>query len=332
MIRFISADDDYMAAVCQRCRVIRQLLSGFCSSLIVICIFAFGNADSAEAAPVSRTLNDPYYPQQPKGELRLNYYYDRTGRWVKFSDWVPFKQKKFVPVFFEDFYSLYGLPPSYKPNDVKESIFYLYASLGSKFKHPHGSLCKIENEDQFHKYRLLMFMETNLLIMRMYLRLGSLYDKRMLYFHDLDVADDLEVSFLIARTYYTEAETYWNYAKQYAEEADQYRFELDIPTIETHRFEIVNNRLDFKRIIDRHLIRIEAKLDTTAAFLDQHGRPRSVKEKMLEDVSKIYDDQFPHEPITKPTLRPHYNEKPLFTDTDQIFAPLNEPLPPFAGR
>lgn len=284
------------------------------------------------AAPVARHLPDPYYPQQPKGELRLNYYYDRTGQWVKFSDWIPFKQKKYVPVFFEDFYSLYGLPPAYRPSDVKESIFFLYASLGSKFRHPRGSLCKIETEEQFHKYRLLMFMETNLLIMRMYLRLGSLYDKRVLYFHDLDVADDLEVSFLIARTYYTEAQKYWQEAKKYAGLAHAYPFELDLPTIETHRFEIVNGKLDFERIIDRHLVRIEAKLDTTAAFLDEHGRPRPVKEKMLEDVSRIYDDKFPADPLEKPVLNPHWNEKPLFNDTDDMFAPLDEPLPPYQER
>lgn len=297
---------------------------------ILILIFSLASY-GVSAAPISRHLPRPYYPQEPTGELRLNYYYDRTGKWVKFSDWIPFKQKKFVPIFFEDFYSLYGLPHSYKPSDVKESIFFLYASLSSKFRHPQKSLCKIETEDQFHKYRLLMFMETNLLIMRMYLRLGSLYDKRHLYFHDLDMADDLEVSFLIARTYYTEAETFWNYAKQYAEEANQYRFELDLPTIETHRFEIVSGDLDFKRIIDRHLNRIEAKLDTTAEFLDEQGRPRPVKKKMLDDVSSIYNESFPTDPLSKPKLNPHWlnNNQPLFNDSKDLFAPLDEPLPEF---
>ncbi len=297
----------------------------FITALLLLC-------SSLVAAPVARTLPDPYYPQKPKGELRLNYYYDRTGRWVKFSDWIPFKQKKYVPVFFEDYYTLYGLPHSYRPQDVKESIYFLYAALGSRFRHPRDSLCKIETEEQFHKYRLIMFMETNLLIMRMYLRLGSLYDKRHLYFHDLDVADDLEVSFLIARTYYTEARRYWKEAKRYAELATAYPFEIDLPTMESHRFEIVHGRLDFDRIIDRHLVRIEAKLDTVAAFLDEHGRPRPVKQKMLEDVSKIYDDRFPPDPLQEPVLNPHWNEKPLFNDTDDPFAPLDEPLPPYQER
>lgn len=286
------------------------------------------SGDLWSRAPVSRMLPDPYYPQQPAGELRLNYYYDRTGRWVKFSDWIPFKQRKFVPIFFEDFYSLYGLPSGYQPGDVKESIALLYAAMGSKFRHPRQALCRINTEDEYHKYRLLMFMESNLIVMRMYLRLGSLYDAGSLKFHTLDMADDLEVSFLIARTYYTESQKYWAEALRYAKLADAYPFELDLPTIEGHRFEMVQGRLDFQRIIDRHLARIEAKLDTTAAFLEQEGRPRPVKKAMIDEVSKIYDPTFPAEPLAPPALHEEWKEKPLFDDTDQIFSSLDQPLPP----
>lgn len=282
----------------------------------------------AGRSPVSRMLPDPYYPQPPTGELRLNYYYDRTGRWVKFSDWIPFKQMKYVPVFFEDFYGLYGLQAAYQPSDVKESIHFLHAAMQSKFRHPRQALCRINNEAEFHKYRLLMFMEANLIIMRMYLRLGSLYDVGSLKFHTLDMADDLEVSFLIARTYYTESQKYQAEALRYAKLADAYPFELDLPTIEGHRFEMVNGKLDFQRIIDRHLARIEAKLDTTAALLEQEGRPKPVKKAMLDEVSKIYDRDFPPAPLSPPSLHEEWKEKPLFDDTDAMFAPLNEPLPP----
>ncbi|MBI3395037.1 MAG: hypothetical protein HY042_04310, partial [Spirochaetia bacterium] len=154
-------------------------------------------APSLSARPFKTTaLPDPYYPQKPTGELRLNYYYDRTGRWVKFSDWIPFKQRKWEPRYFEDFYRLYGLPPGYNAPQIKESMFYLYMSLGTRFRHPASALCKIKTEDEHHRYRNLMFMHTNLLIMRMYLRLGSMYDKRHLYYHDLDVADEMSVAVL----------------------------------------------------------------------------------------------------------------------------------------
>jgi len=264
----------------------------------------------------SRFLPDPYYPQQPTGELRLNYYYDRTGRWVKFSDWIPFKQHKYEPVFFEDFYQLYGLPHHYKSQEVKESIYFLVQALTHKFRHPRNSLCKIENEEQFHKYRILMFMQTNYLIMRMYLRLGSLYDKRHLYFHDLDFADDLEISFLIARTYYIEAEKYWNLTKLYAKKADDFRFELDLPGIESTRFMIMRGELNFDRIIALHKGKVNAKLDVTGKFLDENGRPRPVKTEIQKDIEKMYDEKFKPEPLGPPVLDPEWKEIPIYDDKD----------------
>ncbi len=262
----------------------------------------------------SLTLKDPYYPQYPSGELRLNYYYDRSGQWVKFSDWIPYKQKKFQPMFLEDYYLLFGLKMGYNVSDLKENIYFLYSGLSSKFRHPGKSLCKIQTEEEYHKYRLLMFMEIHLILMRMYLRLGSLYDKRHLYFHDLDVADDLEVSFLIARTYYNESLKYWEKAKEYAKKASVYTFTLDLGLIETHRHEIVNLDLDYERIIKRHLNRIETKLEIIAKFLNKEGRPRPVKKEMLEDIKKIFDDTFTTDPLEEPLLNPHWNEKPLFQD------------------
>lgn len=290
--------------------------NGSVSAKLVVMVILTVLLPVQAGARTVRFLEDPYYPQKPHGELKLNYYYDRTGRWVKFSDWIPFLQKKFQPLFFEDYYRLYGLPIGYNTAEIKENIYFLYAARAVKFRHPRNSLCKIETEEQFHKYRLLMFMQVNLLIMRNYLRLGSLYDKRHLYFHDLDVADDLEVSFLIARTYYKEAEKYWKLARQYAHEADRHRFEIDLPQIESTRFKIVTGELDFRRIIDRHLVRVESKLGVVADFLEEEGRPRPVKEKMLEDVKSVYDDGFTSEPLAEPVLNPHWNETPLFRDEE----------------
>ncbi|MEQ9367293.1 MAG: hypothetical protein RIF32_23885 [Leptospirales bacterium] len=277
---------------------------------------AAGSPLYAQSA-VARALPDPYYPQQPPGGLKLNYYYDRSGRWVKFSDWIPFQQKKWAPMHLEDFYQLYGLPHHYKTGEVKESIYFLVQALTHRFRHPRNALCKIENEQQYHKYRLLMFMQINLVIMRMFLRLGSLYDKRHLYFHDLDFADDLEISFLVARTYYTAARLYWKQAVNYAEQANEYRFELDLPTIESHRFNIVQGKLNFDRIIDRHLYRVEAKLETTTAFLDEEGRPRPVKNAMQKDLESMYDESFTPAPLGPPVLDPEWKDTPLFDDVNR---------------
>ena len=252
----------------------------------------------------NRILPNPYYPQQAVGELRLNYYYDDSGRWVKFSDWIPYQQRKYRPRHLEDFYALVGLPHSYKVSEVKQDIYWLVQALTHKFRHPSHSLCKIESKEEYHKYRLLMFMHINKLIMRKFLRLASLYDKRNLTFHDLDFADDLERSFSIAQSYYKQAYPYWQLARNYAQQANQYRFELDLPTIETERFEIVRKELNYDRIIERHLYKVQAKLSATKSFLDKEGRPRPVKNAIQKDIEKMYDKGFTPQPLNMPKLSP----------------------------
>ena len=242
-----------------------------------------------------RFLPDPYYPQRPLGQLHLSYYYDKSGRWVKFSDWIPFRQRKFIPRHLEDFYELHGLPNGYTTNDLHENIYLLNQALGHKFRHPRYALCKIENPQQYHKYRLLLTMNIHQLIMRMFLRLGSLYDKPNVYAHDLDVADDLEVSFGVAQKYYEQAMPFWQNAQHFAREASQYPFILDLPGLESKRFRIIRGELDFDRIIKRHINRVKAKLQITKEFLDKEGRPRPLKKAMEKDIEQMYDQDFQRE-------------------------------------
>ena len=297
----------------------QKRIPGISVLVCVLCTLSVPIFETGAQTARTRALPDPYYPQKPTGELRLNYYYDRTGRWVKFSDWIPFKQKKYAPRFFEDFYLLYGLPHHYKAAEVKEGIFFLYMALSSRFRHPRRALCKIRTEPEYHKYRLMMFMKVNLLIMRMYLRLGSLYDKRHLYFHDLDFADDLEVSFLVARTYYREARKYWKLARKYAQGASEYPFLLNIPNIESDRHKIIRGDLNYERIIGLHLARVDAKLGIAGEFLKREGRPRPVKVRMNDYIKKTYDKKFTPFPLKSPQLDAEWKETPLFPWKKSLF-------------
>ena len=297
-----------------RCCAKRASRTAICAVLLALPLLILLTGSLRAQTARKRALPDPYYPQLPQGEFRLNYYYDRTGRWTKFSDWIPFQQKKFVPTHLEDFYQLYGLPHHYKPADIKESIYFLEFALSRKFRHPRNALCKIETEEAYHKYRLLMYMQINYLVMRMYLRLGSLYDKRHLYFHDLDFADDLEVSFLVARTYYHTAYEYWKKAKRYAALAGEHPFEIDLPTIESHRFEINNGELNFDRIIYRHLRRVESKLGVVKPFLDEHVRQRHDKKAMQKDMENFYKENPVPADLGPPVLNPDWKEKPLIRE------------------
>jgi len=201
------------------------------------------------------------------GQLRLDYYYDQSEMFTKFSDWIPKRLHQWEPKHVEDFFLLYSLKQIYQQQELHRNIFFLKIALEKRFRHPRNALCKLENKQQYHKYRLLLFMHINLKIMRSLLRIGSLFDKRHLYFYNLDFADELKESFSVANRYYKMALPYWQKAREYAFNASGYKFTINLSTLESIRHEIKNGDIDFGRYIGRHLRSLKQKQDTVAAFL-----------------------------------------------------------------
>lgn len=202
-------------------------------------------------------------------QLRLDYYYDQSEMYTKFSDWIPKRLHQWHPKNVEDFFLLYSLKTLYGEEELRRNIFFLKIALEKRFRHPSQALCKIETKEQYHKYRLLVFMHINLKIMRTYLRIGSLYDKRHLYFYNLDFADELKESFAIAEGFYKEAIPYWHKARDYAAKAGVYNFELDLGALESIRYEISTGDIDFTKYIANHLTRLRQKQKTVDDFLAQ---------------------------------------------------------------
>jgi len=202
-------------------------------------------------------------------QLRLDYYYDQSGMYTKFSDWIPKRLHQWNPSHVEDFFLLYSLKSLYGEEELRRNIFFLKIALEKRFRHPSEALCKIETPEQYHKYRLLIHMHINLHIMRSYLRIGSLFDKRHLYFYNLDFADELKASFAIAEGFYKEAMPYWEKAKELAMEADKHKFELDLGHIESIRFDIIQGEIDYNKIISKHIKNVQAKEDAVNEFLAQ---------------------------------------------------------------
>ena len=218
-------------------------------------------------------------------DIDYNYEYEKNGPYTKFSDWVPYKLHKWDPRFLEDFYELYALPQHYGENELRRDIYFLKIALNKRFRHPKNALCEITTEESYHKYRLLLFMHINMQIMRAYMRIGSKYDKRHLYFYNLDFAYDLNRSFNTAEAFYREAKPYWEKAKHYAREADKIKIMVDMGTIETKRYEIINGKLDFGYLIDRHLKNLEKKQKTVKAYLDKYPGANKPFLDALEDES-----------------------------------------------
>src|SRR4030042_56619 len=110
-------------------------------------------------------------------------YFSKKGekdKYVPFSDYIPQIRLHYqtVPHYLEDYYLLYGMQQYYNENSLRKNIARLKTALRCKFRHPSVALVKVETEQEYLKYRNLMFMHINMLIMRNYLTIASRYDKR----------------------------------------------------------------------------------------------------------------------------------------------------------
>ena len=200
-------------------------------------------------------------------QLRLDYYYDQSEMFTKFSDWIPKRLHQWYPKHVEDFFLLYSLKQLYKQEEVRRNIYFLKLALTKHFRHPQQALIQINTPEEYHKYRLLIFMHINLKIMRSYLTLGSLFDKRHLYFYNLDFSKELKESFTVAEGFYKEAIPYWKKSQKYAEEASKYGFELNLDTLESIRHEIMIKDIDFDTYIQNHINRVQEKQKTVAQYI-----------------------------------------------------------------
>ena len=182
-------------------------------------------------------------------------------KYVPFSDYIPKVRKHYqtVPHYLEDYYLLYGMKQHYNENSLRKNIAMLQTAMECKFRHPIYALCKIETEDEYYKYRNLMFMHLNLLIMRNHMKIAVRYDKRNIRFYDADYAEHLEKSLQIAEELYREALPYWREAQRYAKRASEVKKTLDMGTVESTRFSIITGELNYERIINGHITKTQKK-------------------------------------------------------------------------
>jgi hypothetical protein len=180
---------------------------------------------------------------------------------VPFSDYIPQIRLHYqtVPHYLEDYYELYGMKMYYNENTLRKNIELLKTALQCKFRHPSQALTKIETEPEYFKYRNLMFMHINLIIMRSYLSIGSRYDMRNIRFYHWDYAKDISESLDTAEKTYAEAVPYWEMAKEYADRASQIKITTDLGFIETERKKIILGDIDFGKIIEGYRTGVKTK-------------------------------------------------------------------------
>lgn len=207
-------------------------------------------------------------------DYQYQYFQKEKEEFVPFSDYIPKVRMhyKVVPHYVEDFYELYGMKLYYDENSLRKNIDRLKIALTCKFRHPSQALVKIQTEDEYYKYRNLMFMHINMLILRDYLKIATRYDKQHIYFYNAGYAKDIKESLKIAEQMYKEALPYWYEAKKYADIASSVKITTNLGFIETERVKIVRGDVDFEKIIGDHITLVKKKQNSIDALLASYQK------------------------------------------------------------
>ncbi|GMO49565.1 MAG: hypothetical protein Pg6C_12290 [Treponemataceae bacterium] len=163
-------------------------------------------------------------------------------------------------IFKEEFYRLYHIHYQQYPEDVIENIYWLEKAAKADFCNPQFALAKIENEDDWEKYRYLFMMHINLKLIEQHLRLGRTWDKTVARFYDAPWKDEYLSGLEKAENCYRAGLVYWEEAKKWGEKANTGRFRFlfltDIQNWEDERERISSGKLNYEKMLNRELERI----------------------------------------------------------------------------
>ncbi len=164
----------------------------------------------------------------------------------------------------EQFYKLYHTHYIQYPEDINENIIYLEMALKTPFVNPLNALARIENQEQWERYRCLFAMHVNLEILRQYRLLASKYDKRQAYFFNYPWKEENLKSLEMAEYYYGLAIHYWDEALKWREKAATVRYHHfeEIQYWEDEAERIATGDLDYRRILENDLVRVRKVRET----------------------------------------------------------------------
>ena len=163
----------------------------------------------------------------------------------------------------EQFYRLFRMNFYTYPEDALENIFWLERALRADFANPLNALARIEDEEDWARYRSLFRMHVNLKLVEQYLLLASKYDKRNAYFFNEPWKETNLKSLEKARTIYSMADYYWEEALRWsAEVPSSFTVLEDVQFWEDENHRIRTGDLDYREIIHKHLNRVDEVIRT----------------------------------------------------------------------
>ncbi|MBN1698536.1 MAG: hypothetical protein JW881_13560 [Spirochaetales bacterium] len=174
--------------------------------------------------------------------------------------WTQIPGYSYRILYAEQYYRLYHIHFYQYPDDCLENINYLEHALAADFCNPLYALARIENKQEWERYRCLFKMHVNLKLTQLYLTLASGYDKRIAYFYNAPWKEQNLKSLAIAEKLYRTAITYWNEARQWSSRLTRiFRYNLEeIQNWEDEHYRIQTKELDYDDIIQSHLKRLAA--------------------------------------------------------------------------
>jgi hypothetical protein len=147
------------------------------------------------------------------------------------------------------------------PDDIIENIYWLEKAVEADFANPRYADAKIQNEEQWEKYRYLFMMHLNLKLIEQHIRLGSKWDTQAAFFYDEPMKETFLFNIDRAETCYRAALAYWDEVLLWTEKANQGKFRFlfitDLQNWEDERERISTAKLDYAKMLNRELARIE---------------------------------------------------------------------------
>ncbi len=177
------------------------------------------------------------------------------------------------PVYFkEQYFKLYHTHYIQYPDDTIENIYWLEQARKADFCNPLYAMAKIEDEKHWERYRYLFNMHIELKMIEQHLLLGSKFDKQVAYFYNAPWKKENLESLKTAETAYKAALFYWKTAKEWSAKAEKmpWVFLPDAQFWVDESYRIANGELDYGRMIERELARLE-KVRAAFEAMDEKG-------------------------------------------------------------
>ena len=161
----------------------------------------------------------------------------------------------------EDWYKLYHIHYQQNPDDCIENIYWLENAARADFCNPLYTGIEFKSEKEWEKYRYLFQMHINLKLIEQHIRLGRIYDKKVIHFYDAPWKDEYLRNLENALSCYQTGLYYWNEALLWAEKANAGSFNFMFITErqywEDERERIKTGELNYEKMLKREIARVE---------------------------------------------------------------------------